>query len=120
MNKELEEAKEKIKDYIHSWIDNSTDEDGYTKYEIGEEEQEFFNAIEIALQALENSIPKQLVEEKIKEAQKEYNKLDEDVAKYINDSNKDLAKYYENREKIAVMQTISWAIGALEELLEGK
>ncbi len=66
-----------------------------------------------------DSLVKQ-IKDKIEEAQKEYNKLDEDVDKYINDSNKDSTKYYENKEKIAVMQTISWAIGILEELLEGK
>lgn len=31
MDKELEEAKEIIKDYIHDWIYSLTDEDGYTK-----------------------------------------------------------------------------------------
>ncbi len=67
MNKELEESKRTIKDYIHDWIGNSTDEDGYTKYEIGEEEQKFFEAIETVLQALENSIPKEVIEKKIEE-----------------------------------------------------
>ena len=39
---------------------------------------------------------------------------------YINDVNKDLAKYYENKEKISIMQTLSCFIDTLQELLEGR
>lgn len=65
-------------------------------------------------------ISKQKVREKIEEMQKEYNKLDEEVDKYINDANKDLAKYYEYKEKISIMQTLSCFIDTLQELLEGR
>ena len=40
--------------------------------------------------------------------------------KYINDANKDLSKYYENKEKIGTMQTLAWVIDNLQELLEGR
>lgn len=65
-------------------------------------------------------IPVQKVREKIEEMQKEYNKLDKQVDEYINDVNKDLAKYYENKEKISIMQTLSCFIDTLQELLEGR
>lgn len=65
-------------------------------------------------------ISKQKVKDKIEEMQKEYNKLDKQVDEYINDVNKDLAKYYENKEKISIMQTLSCFIDTLQELLEGR
>lgn len=63
-------------------------------------------------------IPKQKIKDIMKYMQKEYNKLDEQVDEYINDGNKDLPKYYENKEKIGTMQTLGWFIGTLQELLE--
>ena len=65
-----------------------------------------------------NSIPVQKVKDIMKYMQKKYNKLDEQVDEYINDDNKDLPKYYENKEKIGTMQTLGWFIGTLQELLE--
>lgn len=65
----------------------------------------------------ENFIPTQKVKDKIEEIQIEYNKLDKEVDEYINDTNKDLSKYYENKEKIGEMQTLSWCIDNLQELL---
>lgn len=65
-------------------------------------------------------IPVQKVKDKIEEVQKEYNKLDKQVDEYINDANKDLSKYYENKEKIGTMQTLAWVIDNLQELLEGR
>ena len=62
----------------------------------------------------------QKVKDKIEEMQKEYNKLDKQVDEYINDENKDLAKYYENKEKISIMQTLSYFINTLKELIEGR
>ncbi len=66
------------------------------------------------------SISVQKVKDKIEEVQKEYNKLDKQVDEYINDANKDLSKYYENKEKIGTMQTLAWVIDNLQELLEGR
>ncbi len=66
----------------------------------------------------ENYIPVQKVEDTIEEIQKVYNKLDKEVDEYINDANKDLSKYYENKEKIGEMQTLSWCIDNLQELLK--
>ncbi len=68
----------------------------------------------------EEVIPVQKVKDKIEEIQKEYNKLDKQIDEYINDVNKDLAKYYENKEKISIMQTLSCFIDTLQELLEGR
>ena len=65
-------------------------------------------------------IPIQKVREKIEEIQKEYNKLDKQIDEYINDVNKDLPKYNENKEKISIMQTLSCFIDTLQELLEGR
>ncbi len=65
----------------------------------------------------ENYILKEKVKDKIEEIQIEYNKLDKEVDEYINDTNKDLSKYYENKEKIGEMQTLSWCIDNLQELL---
>lgn len=67
----------------------------------------------------EEVIPVQKVKDKIEEIQKEYNKLDKQIDEYINDVNKDLAKYYESKEKISIMQTLSCFIDILQELLEG-
>lgn len=67
-----------------------------------------------------NFLPVQKVEDKIEEIQKVYNKLDKEVDEYINNDNKDLSKYYENKEKIGEMQTLSWCIDNLQELLEGR
>nr|DAF28826.1 MAG TPA: Vps53-like protein [Caudoviricetes sp.] len=67
-----------------------------------------------------NCISVQKVKDKIEEVQKEYNKLDKQVDEYINDANKDLSKYYENKEKIGTMQTLAWVIDNLQELLEGR
>ena len=67
-----------------------------------------------------NFIPVQKVKDKIEEIQKEYNKLDKQIDEYINDVNKDLAKYYESKEKISIMQTLSCFIDILQELLEGR
>ena len=66
----------------------------------------------------ENYIPTQKVKDKIEEIQKEYNKLDKQVNEYINDVNKELSKYYENKERIAIMQALSYFIDTLQELIE--
>ena len=68
----------------------------------------------------EKYIPVQKVREKIEEMQKEYNKLDEEVDKYINDANKDSTKFYKNRERITTMQALSYFINILKELIEGR
>ena len=81
----------------------------------------YINSIQAITPVLsQDYIEKQKVKDKIEEAQKEYNKLDKQVDEYINDANKDLAKYYENKEKISIMQTLSYFIDTLQELLEGR
>ena len=56
MTKEQEEIIKEIKIYIHDYTMESFGDDGYTRYEISEEEQEFFNNIETVLSMLkENS-----------------------------------------------------------------
>lgn len=52
MIKEQEEIIKEIKTYIHNYIMESFDDDGYTQYKISEEEQEFFNNIETVLNML--------------------------------------------------------------------
>lgn len=60
----------------------------------------------------------QKVKDKIEEIQKEYNKLDKQVDEYIRNINKDVSTYYENKERIAIMQTLMWFIDVLQELIE--
>ena len=66
---------------------------------------------------LEN-IPIQKIKDKIEELQKEYNKLDKQVDEYIKSVGKDVSTYYENKERISIMQTLSYFIGILQELIE--
>ena len=73
---------------------------------------------ELLVQRYSNSISVQKVKDKIEEMQKEFNKLDEQVNEYINNVNKDLSKYYENKERIAIMQTLMCFIDNLQELIE--
>lgn len=66
----------------------------------------------------ENVIPIQKVKDKIEELQKEYNKLDKQVDEYIKSVEKDVSTYYENKERISIMQTLSYFIDTLQELIE--
>lgn len=63
-------------------------------------------------------IPIQKVKDKIEELQKEYNKLDKQVDEYIKSVEKDVSTYYENKERISIMQTLSYFIDTLQELIE--
>lgn len=65
-------------------------------------------------------IPVQKVKDKIEELQKEYNKLDKQVDEYIKSAEKDVSTYYENKERISIIQTLSYFIGILQELLESE
>lgn len=69
---------------------------------------------------LEDYIAKDEIREKIEEMQEEFNKLDKETDKYLKEKNRDLTKYYEQKERTAVMQTVGWAIGKFKELLEEK
>lgn len=110
MNKELEEAK-----VLLSNLKNTTNTQEYVNnFSI------YDNAIETVLNYIENSISKETIKEKIEEMQEEFKKLDKETDKYLKEDNKDLIKYYEQRERTAVIQTIGWAIGKFEDLLEKK
>lgn len=64
-------------------------------------------------------IPIQKVKDKIEELQKEYNKLDKQVDEYIKSVEKiDVSTYYENKERISIMQALSYFIDTLQELIE--
>ena len=60
----------------------------------------------------------QKVKDKIEELQKEYSKLDKQVDEYIKSVEKDVSTYYENKERISIMQTLSYFIDTLQELIE--
>lgn len=75
---------------------------------------------ELLVQRYSNSIPVQKVKDKIEELQKEYNKLDKQVDEYIKSAEKDVSTYYENKERISIIQTLSYFIGILQELLESE
>ena len=69
MTKEQEEIIKEIKIYIHDYTMESFDDDGYTRYEISEEEQEFFNNIDTVLSMLIETVLSML-KEKDKEIEK--------------------------------------------------
>ena len=60
----------------------------------------------------------QKVKDKVEELQKEYNKLDKQVDEYIKSVEKDVSTYYENKERISIMQTLSYFIDTIKELIE--
>lgn len=62
---DMEEDIKKINDYIHDWYDNSTDEDGYDRYIIDEDDKNFINAIENILNRLQEdeAVIKEILEE---------------------------------------------------------
>lgn len=89
------------------------------------EKQDYFEKHRYHLQQNEsltkefsNVIPVQKVKDKIEELQKEYNKLDKQVDEYIKTGEKDVSIYYENKERISIMQTLSYFIDILKELIE--
>ena len=91
MTKEQEEAIKEIKTYIHDYTMEAFDDDGYTRYEISEEEQNFFNNIDKLLNMLkENSAEIQQknteIVEKNAQIEKYKNLLASNLAKNLNDS----------------------------------
>ena len=93
MTKEQEEAIKNIKIYIHDWINESVDEDGYERYAIDEWDKEFMDDIETVLSMLKEKDAK--IEHQIEkrnnqktelailnEKQKEMNKLINTVSSY--------------------------------------
>lgn len=83
MTKEQEEAIKEIKTYMYDYIMESFDDDGYTRYEISEEEQEFFNNIDKLLN---------MTKEKDAEIEKYKKLLADNLAKGLNDSIKAKSK----------------------------
>ena len=91
MTKEQEEIIKEIKIYIHDYITESFDDDGYTRYEISEEEQEFFNNIETVLNMLK---------EKDKEIEELKQALARNIAKNFTSSMKESEKSKEDLEML--------------------
>ena len=91
MTKEQGEIIKEIKIYIHDYITESFDDDGYTRYEISEEEQEFFNNIETVLNMLK---------EKDKEIEELKQALARNIAKNFTSSMKELAKAKQDLEML--------------------
>ena len=60
---------------------------------------------------------KSTIKEIIKEIEKEFYRLDKEVDIDIKKPNKTIQEFYEYKEKITTMQTLSWVKGRLEELL---
>lgn len=91
--RKIEEIIKDIKIYIYDYINESIDENGYTQYEIGEEEQEFFNKINTVLDFM-TKLQKEIEHQKEKrenqktelavlnEKQKDMNKLINTVKSY--------------------------------------
>jgi hypothetical protein len=134
MNEEEKKAVERMKQVlaknVHTFINEleivlnlieklQKENEELNKYTIHLTDEQYKTVIDLA----QNDINQQWIQkvkDKIEEVQKEYNKLDKQVDEYINDANKDLSKYYENKEKIGTMQTLAWVIDNLQELLEGR
>lgn len=115
MNEEEKKAIEKFVEKCNKF-DESVEIKGVS---VGEE----YRILETVCKALvENCsnyvIPIQKVKDKIEELQKEYNKLDKQVDEYIKSVEKDVSTYYENKERISIMQALSYFIDTLQELIE--
>ena len=134
MNEEEKKAVERMKQVlaknVHTFINEleivlnlieklQKENEELNKYTIHLTDEQYKTVIDLA----QNDINQQWIQkvkDKIEKIKKEYNKLDKQVDEYINDANKDLSKYYENKEKIGTMQTLAWVIDNLQELLEGR
>lgn len=89
MTKE-EEAIKEIKTYMHDYIMGSFDDDGYTRYEISEEEQNFFNNIDKLLNLLKEKDAE--IEKKDNAIKKIINRLDNDI-KRITETKRDRSTF---------------------------
>lgn len=107
LQKENEELKNKIMEKELEIIGKEE----YTKASMGEIIEQYYTANE-------ECIPAQKVKDKIEELQKEYNKLDKQFDEYIKSVEKNVSTYYENKERISIMQTLSYFIEILQELIE--
>ena len=116
----LQKENEELKEYIA--IAPNLDEMTATKYRNIQQDAYIQGRAEEQQKAeqiiYENYIPIQKIKDKIEEIQKEYNKLDKQVDEYIRNINKDVSTYYENKERISIMQTLSYFINNLQELIE--
>lgn len=107
LQKENEELKNKIMEKELEIIGKEE----YTKASMGEIIEQYYTVNE-------ECIPAQKVKDKIEELQKEYNKLDKQFDEYIKSVEKNVSTYYENKERISIMQTLSYFIEILQELIE--
>ena len=68
---EIENMEKDIKIYIHDWMSESTDEDGYEKYPIDDYSMDFINNVDNLLQYIdqleqENNKLNKMIEEQLK------------------------------------------------------
>ena len=56
----------------------------------------------------------------LRKEEHDFASLDKQVDEYIKSVEKDVSTYYENKERISIMQTLSYFIDTLQELLEGR
>ena len=80
----------------------------------------YTKAFKTVLEELNNSIPKQYIQDILKELNNEYIKIEKIFDEPFKKENRDMQDYYTQKEAVGIMQTISWLEGRLEELLEGK
>ena len=107
----LQKENEELKNEIMEKDLEIIGKEEYTKASMGEIIEQYYTANE-------DCIPIQKVKDRIEELQKEYNKLDKQVDEYIKSVEKDVSTYYENKERISIMQTLSYFIDILKELIE--
>lgn len=114
LSRENEELKATLRDTQNSWF-----EDTKKIEKLKKQNQCYINSMQSIVPVLtQDYIEKQKIKDKVEEIQEEYSKLDEQLDEYIKSAEKDVSTYYENKERISIMQTLSWVIDNLNELLE--
>ena len=103
MTKEQQEIIENIKTYIHDWVSESVDEDGYERYAIDEWDKEFINAVETVLSML-------------KEKDNIINKVEKETREHIGFENR-LKR--ENREPDSFNQGRFYVANNINNILKG-
>lgn len=118
MTKEQSEVIKDIKIYIHDIISESVDEVGYKRYEISEEEQEFFNNIERLLNMLKEQDKE--IEKKEKMIDLLVNKLNQNCKVFENSEIKEIVEIYEKIKSTSNLRGIEVRKECIKQYFERK
>jgi len=75
-------------------------------------------AIDTVLNYIDNSIPKDKINEVLNDLNSEYIEIEKDFDAIYKKENKDMQEFYTTRDLTTQLQMISWFEGILEEVLE--